>query len=628
MLMRKGKFICDARTGSFLKIFPAALCFLGFALAFSPAARAQTELGSVGDLTALGVDGTALDPDTKIKGFTVFGSTQAAYTGAIVGRGNVVVNGVLSVSSGAYFAGNSTFTAAGNIFVNDGAAGQMLGKNSGGWLQWLEGDNLGNHIATQVLNMGGYTDDGYVVDTSSAISAAAFQINGSTVLANIPGTNSLSVGIGAGRVSEGYYCFFLGPFAGYNSTGVENNFVGSYAGYTNTLGLDNAFLGSYAGYANISGAGNTFLGAGAGEDNTFGTGNSFVGANAGYSNLGTTVNTGSTNTFVGAGAGYSNILDIRSVFVGAGAGYKSSTGNRQSFVGADAGYSDNDGQWNSHFGSAAGKANITGNLNTCFGANAGLKTTGGESAFLGFAAGYSNTTPSNNTFAGAYAGYSTVTHDDTVYFGAGAGYYNNGADNAVFGYNAGRGTSGSSVFSSSTLAGYQAGYSLTTGRQNVFLGYQAGYNVTTGTGNIIIGYNQNASAAGAINEINIGGVYKGDTFTGRATIPKFTVQAADSGITLTSADFGKTITVNSASAQIVYLPAVTAADIGATVTVIKYGAGQVTVDAASSSYIVNSTSGGTIYNNATAPPLAQITIRLVTSTLWMIISYYGTWTVT
>jgi hypothetical protein len=137
------------------------LAFWLFLAAFVPivTAQAQTELGSEDDLTILGTDGTALDPDAEIKGFTVFGSTQAAYTGAVTGPGNVVVNGALAVSSGAYFVGNSTFTGAGKIFINDGTAGQLLGKNAAGSLQWLNGtalgDNLGSHVATTTLNMAG-----------------------------------------------------------------------------------------------------------------------------------------------------------------------------------------------------------------------------------------------------------------------------------------------------------------------------------------------------------------------------------------------------------------------------------------------------------------------------------------
>ena len=137
-----------------------AICFFLFAISLPLYSQTQTELGSEGDLTVLGTGGTALDPNTEIKGFTVFGSTQTAYTGAVIGPGNVVVNGVLAVSSGAYFVGNSTFPAAAKIFINDGSPGQLLSKNSGGWLEWFNagaiGDNLGTHIATQTLNLAGW----------------------------------------------------------------------------------------------------------------------------------------------------------------------------------------------------------------------------------------------------------------------------------------------------------------------------------------------------------------------------------------------------------------------------------------------------------------------------------------
>jgi hypothetical protein len=211
-----------------------------------------------------------------------------------------------------------------------------------------------------------------------------------------------------------------------------------------------------------------------------------------------------------------------------------------------------------------------------------------------------------------FSGYNTVT----------------GSANAIFGEGAGYGVAANS-FSSSTIVGYQAGYSLANGSaDNILLGWQAGYNVTTGTGNIIVGYNIGPSGATANNEINIGNVYKGNISSGTATIPKFTVQAADSGITLTSADFGKTITVNSASAQTVYLPSVTAADIGATVTVVKLNAGIVTIQAPSGVYISDSGSAGTIYNNTSGESYATITLRLVNDTKWIIIGGDGSWTTT
>lgn len=147
----------------------------------------QTELGSEDDLTVLGVNGVDLDPDVEIKGFTVFGSTQSAYTGALAGPGNVVVNGVLAVSSGAYFVGNSTFTAASQLFINDGSPGQILSKNSAGSLQWTSssaiGDNLGNHAATTTLNMANKD-----VDNVSSMTVTGTGVTGSDPLFKVAGS--------------------------------------------------------------------------------------------------------------------------------------------------------------------------------------------------------------------------------------------------------------------------------------------------------------------------------------------------------------------------------------------------------------------------------------------------------
>ncbi|MCX5793464.1 MAG: DUF1566 domain-containing protein [Elusimicrobia bacterium] len=115
------------------------------------------------------------------------------------------------------------------------------------------------------------------------------------------------------------------------------------------------------------------------------------------------------------------------------------------------------------------------------------------------------------------------------------------------------------------------------------------------------------------------------TITGEARLSRAPVAAADAGITLTAADYGKTITVNSAAARTVTLPAVTAADIGATVTVVKLGGGTVTVQAAASTYIEDSTAGGAIYNNAAYPAYASLTLRLVTATQWMLVGGRGAW---
>ena len=122
-----------------------------FALSLQLRAQGQTELGVKDDLSVFGTNGTLDDPNVEIKGFTVFGSTQTSYTGAVSGPGNVVVNGALAVSSGAYFTGVSTFstgmyvmaaatfTNVANIYITGGADKQVLAKNgAAGPLKWTD----------------------------------------------------------------------------------------------------------------------------------------------------------------------------------------------------------------------------------------------------------------------------------------------------------------------------------------------------------------------------------------------------------------------------------------------------------------------------------------------------------
>lgn len=106
------------------------------------------------------------------------------------------------------------------------------------------------------------------------------------------------------------------------------------------------------------------------------------------------------------------------------------------------------------------------------------------------------------------------------------------------------------------------------------------------------------------------------------------ITAKNTGATLTTADFGKTITVNSGSTQTINLPSVDATNIGGWFTIVKLGAGQVTIDAPDSDLIADSSAGGTIYNNVAAETYAVITLQLVSATQWVIVSAHGTWTTT
>lgn len=374
----------------------------------------QTELGSEDDFTVLGTNGTAADPDAEIKGFTVFGSTQTAYTGAVAGPGNVVVNGVLAVSSGAYFVGNSTFTNAAKIFINDGAAGQLLRRNTAGSLEWVNssalGDNLGNHIATTTL--------------TANYGIAASTITASTVTL----TGFINTTSTAGYAMDGYTILrsssallgtFVGRDAGRVNTGAQNSFLGFQAGYSNTVGSQNSFLGYNAGYSNTTGNANLFFGASAGYKNTTGNSNYFAGQNVGHENT-----TGSFNSFIGTMVGYSN-----------------TTGEANSVMGYIAAFSNTTGMHNSGIGYVAGNSNTTGSYNTFLGSRASYRNeTGSQNSVVGYNAGGSGAAAvnsfSSSTIMGAGAGYNITTGGDNTLYGWQAGYnIKTGTGNIVIGYN-------------------------------------------------------------------------------------------------------------------------------------------------------------------------------------------------
>ncbi|MDO8806669.1 MAG: hypothetical protein Q7R35_19825 [Elusimicrobiota bacterium] len=346
-------------------------------------------------------------------------------------------------------------------------------QGNGSMLTGITGDNLGSHTAAASLNMANFPINNVSTITAvNSISAAGYQIGGNTVLAISPDNMGVSVGREAGKVSTGEGGTYVGYTAGYqNTTGAYNTFVGGHAGFANTTAERNTFLGYYSGAANNIGTRNTFVGVQAGQSNTMGNFNTFVGANTGGTNT-----TGEENTFVGV---------------------------------------------------SVGGANTTGSYNSFLGNMAGLQnTTGTENVFLGYYTGIQNTIGNKNTFVGTNAGYNNTTGVDNSAMGYMAGHWNQtGSANAIFGNQAAGGAGTSYSFSKATLMGYQSGYGLTTGNDNILLGYRAGYNINTGTGNIIIGYNNTAPSAGTNYHLNIGNAIYGDLSTGNVGIGTTTAGA-------------------------------------------------------------------------------------------------------
>lgn len=224
-----------------------------------------------------------------------------------VGIGTAAPSYRLVISSGAGTSGDmlviSTgtsnvirMTGAGEVyaskFIGDGSELTNLGVEG-------TGDNLGNHIATTTLQMAGNSIyNASTITATGYITAASYQIGGTTLLAVSPDYISLSLGGDAGRVDNNSYNTFIGHQSGNHITsGYENTFVGKQAGFSNTNGGQNTYIGVFAGLGSTTGGLNTFVGELAGSNNN-GSYNTFIGNDAGSGN-----SAGSGNTFIGYYAG-------------------------------------------------------------------------------------------------------------------------------------------------------------------------------------------------------------------------------------------------------------------------------------------------------------------------------------
>ncbi len=155
-----------------------------------------------------------------------------------------------------------------------------------------------------------------------------------------------------------------------------------------------------------------------------------------------------------------------------------------------------------------------------------------------------------------------------------------------------------------------------------------GVAISVDNANYLVGNRYSGTGASAITTTSAVIVQDSKEFKVNGTLQaeQFLTEAQNSGVTLTTDDFGKTITVDSSSTQTVSLPSVAAGDEGAWFRVIKLGAGKVIVDAADTDTIANSTGGGTISNSQSTEDYATITIELAdTGVEWIITGVHGTW---
>ncbi len=405
--------------------------------------------------------------------------------------GNFTVNGTLTGNIAASsIIGVLPIGNGGTGLSTSGAAGNYLRSNGTNWTS----------SALQAADLPGGSAS-YIQNTTSFQASANFNIGG----------NGTAGGTLSGNVVNATTQFNLGGSRILSNAGTNNLFVGVNAGLANPTGPDNTFFGAFAGRAHTTGESNAFFGSSAGSFNTSSSFNAFFGAAAG------TLNTGNYNSFFGALAGNNNTAGEGNAFFGYLAGFSNKIGSHNAFFGNWAGHL-NTGFSNAFFGAFAGNDNTTGSDNSFFGRSAGLSnTTGNANAFFGTSAGAASTTASSNVFVGNSAGISNKTGTYNVFVGRNAGYSNTiGSQNTFVGFEAGKNTAsqgGDPLAWNNTFAGYQTGFSNTTGYNNAFFGISAGYYNSTGKLNTFLG-----SRAGIMNQQGsyntYVGAYEGDPIGG------------------------------------------------------------------------------------------------------------------
>jgi hypothetical protein len=372
-------------------------CFFLFPLLLLSArftARAQ----SVGIGTATPDAKAALDIRASDKGLLIPRLTAAQRTGISAPPQGLMVYQTDGTSGGGpqtgfwYYAG----APAAWVFINPAGGGA---------------DNLGNHTATQALNLGSNPLTGTGASVGTAVGVGVRADGGLNLGQNTTG-NNVFLGYQAGAATTGISNTFGGYQAGAaTTTGSFNTFSGYQVGARNTTGNYNLFNGYQSGYSNSTGSSNTFIGGyRSGFYNTTGSNNTFSGTDSGFNN-----STGSNNVFSGYSSGFFNQTGSNNQFTGYQSGYNNSTSSNNQFSGYQSGYNNTTGSANLFSGLQSGYSNTTGSANLFVGFQSGVgSTTGSNNWAFGFQAGPNG---SNLTNAGAIGYKATVSQSNSLVLG-------------------------------------------------------------------------------------------------------------------------------------------------------------------------------------------------------------------
>ena len=403
------------------------------------------------------------------------------------------------------------------------------------------GDNLGNHTATQALNLQGNALIGMGGSIGTAVGLGVRADGGLNIGQNAPGNNIL-LGYQSGQaLTTGSQNQFAGYQSGLaNTTGSFNQFDGYQSGRTNQSGDQNLFSGYTSGQANTTGSDNLFVGFQSGQANTQGQENHFVGYKSGYNST-----TGSFNQFEGNQSGFSNSTGFNNLFSGYGSGSRNTVGHDNQFVGYLSGASNQGGNFNYFSGNQSGQANVSGDNNHFSGYQSGLSNVDGSlNHFVGYQSGMANTSGDQNHFDGYKSGLINTLGYQNLFVGFQSGANNTlGSNNQFIGYNSGV---INSLGNQNLFVGYQSGAGNTTGSNNWAFGYNAGPNTNNLTNAGALGYNAVVSQS---NSLVLGGTGPDAVKVGiGTTAPRGRFDVAGGGDTYLVAD------PSNGNSQSLYLP--------------------------------------------------------------------------
>lgn len=316
-------------------------------------------------------------------------------------------------------------------------------------------------------------------------SSAGYKINGAVALTIDDALNTAAFGFHAGENNTGVLNTFIGHQAGqYNTTGGENTYVGQLAGQMNATGIMNTAVGEHAFGYDLTGSYNVHIGNDTARNWGNGSFNTAVGKSAMYCGA------GGKNTAVGMGALMGNSWNVQ-------LGGTVTNGDTVSltFTGSYAGSPQTISV------STTGKTltQIAADLVTAYVANTTVWRYGNTGCFQ------RNNTNLQFSFIPADAMVVTgaVTGAATETLAIAQGPTTDQANIAI-GYNALAGYT-LSTGANNIAMGESSLYSLTTGTYNVAIGVLAGNALTTGVRNILIGDSAGALLTTGGSSVIIGG---------------------------------------------------------------------------------------------------------------------------